>query len=76
MLSYVGFAHQMIGTYIKRKEDGRFLTGRGRYVDDLRLPDALHLAIVRSVHAHARIVSIEATRARQTEGVAGLFTLD
>jgi aerobic carbon-monoxide dehydrogenase large subunit len=66
----------MIGTSIKRKEDGRFLTGRGRYVDDLRLPEALHLAIVRSVHAHARIVSIDAARARQIEGVAGVFTLD
>src|SRR5438552_6075732 len=67
---------QMIGMSLKRREDGRFLTGRGRYVDDLRLPDALHLAIVRGVHAHARIVSIDATRARATAGVAGVFTLD
>jgi CO/xanthine dehydrogenase Mo-binding subunit len=66
----------MIGTSIKRKEDGRFLTGRGRYVDDLRVPDALHLAIVRGVHAHARIVSIDTARARDVEGVAGAFTLD
>src|SRR5712692_8443789 len=67
---------QMIGMSMKRREDGRFLTGRGRYVDDLRLPDALHLAVVRSVHAHARIVSIDVARAREIEGVAGVFTLD
>ena len=66
----------MIGMSMKRREDGRFLTGRGRYVDDLRLPDALHLVIVRSVHAHARIVSIDATRARETAGVVGVFTLN
>jgi len=66
----------MIGASIRRVEDGRFLTGRGRYVDDLRLPDALHLAIVRSVHAHARIVTIDAARARVVDGVAGVFTLD
>ena len=66
----------MIGASIRRTEDGRFLTGRGRYVDDLRLPEALYLAIVRSVHAHARIVAIDATRARETEGVTGVFTLD
>jgi len=65
----------MIGVSVRRKEDGRFLTGRGRYVDDLRPADALHLAIVRSVHAHARIVGIDAAGARSTEGVVGVFTL-
>lgn len=66
----------MIGVSIRRLEDGRFLTGRGRYVDDLRLPEALYLAIVRSVHAHARIVAIDTTRAREIDGVTGVFTLD
>jgi CO/xanthine dehydrogenase Mo-binding subunit len=66
----------LIGASIRRTEDERFLTGRGRYVDDLRLPEALHLAIVRSLHAHARITAIDATRARETEGVVGVFTLD
>jgi CO/xanthine dehydrogenase Mo-binding subunit len=65
----------VIGESIRRTEDGRFLTGRGRYVDDLRLPDALHLAIVRSVHAHARILGVDVTRARQTDGVVAAFTL-
>jgi CO/xanthine dehydrogenase Mo-binding subunit len=66
----------MIGASVRRTEDGRFLTGRGRYVGDLRLDGALHLAVVRSVHAHARIAAIDTTRARATEGVAGVFTLD
>src|SRR5207237_10793757 len=61
---------------VRRKEDGRFVTGRGRYVDDLRPAEALHLAIVRGVHAHARIVAIDAGPARSIEGVAGVFTLD
>src|SRR3989441_176231 len=67
---------QMIGTSVKRRKDERFLTGRGRYVDDLRVPGALHLAVVRGVHAHARIVSIDSTRARGIEGVVAAFTLD
>ena len=66
----------MIGASVRRREDGRFLTGRGRYVDDLRPADALHLAIVRSVHAHARIIGIDAAGARSIEGVVGVFTLD
>jgi carbon-monoxide dehydrogenase large subunit len=66
----------MIGASVRRREDGRFLTGRGRYVDDLRPPDALHLAIVRGIHAHARILAIDAALARSVEGVAGVFTLD
>jgi aerobic carbon-monoxide dehydrogenase large subunit len=66
----------MIGISVRRKEDGRFVTGRGRYVDDLRPADALHLAIVRAVHAHARIVTIDSGRARSIDGVAGVFTLD
>ena len=44
-----------IGAPIARKEDLRFLTGRARYVDDVKLPGMLHAAIVRSPHAHARI---------------------
>ena len=66
----------LIGASVRRKEDGRFLTGRGRYVDDLPLPDALHLAIVRSVHAHARLLAIGVEGARAVPGVVGVFTLD
>jgi aerobic carbon-monoxide dehydrogenase large subunit len=58
-----------------RKEDQRFITGRGRYVDDLRVPDALHAAFVRSPHAHARVKSIDAGAARAMPGVVAVFTL-
>jgi len=63
-----------IGLSVKRREDRRFLTGQGRYVDDLRLPDLLHAAIVRSPHAHARIVAIDARRALALPGVVAVFT--
>ena len=66
----------MIGASVRRREDGRFLTGRGRYVDDLRLPGALSLALVRSVHAHARITAVDGAAARDVAGVAGVFTVD
>ena len=47
-----------------RKEDPRFIRGRGRYVDDVTLPGMLHLAILRSPDAHARIVGIDVTAAQ------------
>ena len=49
------------GQSIRRFEDARFLTGQGRYVTDIAVEGALHMAVVRSPHAHARIVSIQAT---------------
>ena len=45
-----------IGRAMKRKEDPRMITGRGRYTEDINLPGMLHVAIVRSPEAHARIV--------------------
>jgi carbon-monoxide dehydrogenase large subunit len=45
----------VIGQRIRRREDPRFLRGQGRYVDDLSLPDALHLTFVRSYMAHAQV---------------------
>jgi len=63
-----------IGLSVKRREDRRFLTGQGRYVDDLRLADLLHAAIVRSPHAHARVVAIDADRARALPGVLAVLT--
>ena len=50
----------MIGKGVRRVEDLRFLTGSGNFVDDLEIPGALYCALVRSPHAHARILSIEA----------------
>jgi CO/xanthine dehydrogenase Mo-binding subunit len=60
---------------VRRREDARFLTGRGRYVTDLPLGAALHAAIVRSPHAHARLVRVDARDARAAPGVRGVFTL-
>ena len=63
-----------IGARIKRKEDRRFLTGRGRYLDDIILPGTLHMAVLRSPHAHAKITSI---RIDEPENVdASLWTSD
>jgi len=64
----------LIGASVKRKEDQRLVTGRGRYVDDLRVPGTLHAAIVRSPHAHARIARIDARRARRLPGVVAVLT--
>src|SRR2546428_113261 len=64
-----------IGLSVKRREDRRLLTGRGRYVDDLRLPNLLHAAIVRSPHAHARIVGVDADRAQALPRVVAVLTI-
>jgi aerobic carbon-monoxide dehydrogenase large subunit len=62
------------GAAVRRREDPRFLRGEGRFVDDVTLPGLLHTAYLRSPHAHARICSIDATRARAMPGVAAVFT--
>jgi carbon-monoxide dehydrogenase large subunit len=64
-----------IGSSVKRKEDRRLLTGHGRFLDDLRVPGALHAAIVRSPHAHARIVSIDAAPVMRRSGVVAVLTI-
>jgi carbon-monoxide dehydrogenase large subunit len=63
-----------VGRSLKRKEDPRLITGRASYVDDMRLPRMLYAAIVRSPEAHARIVSIDTTAAREQPGVEAVFT--
>src|SRR5579875_3996868 len=62
------------GTALKRKEDPRLLTGRGRFLDDVKLAGMLHAAFVRSPHAHARLVSVDASAARALDGVYGVLT--
>lgn len=52
-----------IGRAMKRKEDPRFITGRGNYLDDIVLPNMLHAAIIRSPYAHARILGIDTSAA-------------
>ncbi|MDQ2897203.1 MAG: xanthine dehydrogenase family protein molybdopterin-binding subunit [Actinomycetota bacterium] len=59
----------MIGQRVRRREDPRFITGHGQYVDDLDLPGLRHITFVRSDWAHARIVSIDASPAAALDGV-------
>jgi carbon-monoxide dehydrogenase large subunit len=59
-----------VGQKFKRVEDPRLVQGISHYTDDIRLPNVLHCALVRSPHAHAKIVSINADRARSMPGVA------
>jgi carbon-monoxide dehydrogenase large subunit len=63
-----------IGHSVKRKEDDRFIRGRGNYVDDVHLPGMLHMAILRSPFAHARINSIDASAAEALPGVVAVVT--
>ena len=65
---------QAIGQKVRREEDRRLLTGRGRYVDDVAAPDAVRGYVLRSPHAHARLVSIDATAARAAPGVLAVLT--
>src|SRR5919199_129661 len=63
-----------LGQSVKRKEDERFIRGKGNYVDDVRLPGMLHMAILRSPFAHARIRSIDTSRAAAAPGVVAVVT--
>ncbi|WP_137180827.1 xanthine dehydrogenase family protein molybdopterin-binding subunit [Roseomonas sp. AR75] len=63
-----------IGQPVRRKEDVRFLTGKGRYTDDIDMPGQAHLAILRSPHAHARIVSMDTSAAKAAPGVIAVLT--
>ncbi|HEY7912282.1 MAG TPA: molybdopterin cofactor-binding domain-containing protein, partial [Blastocatellia bacterium] len=63
-----------MGHSVKRKEDPRFLRGKGTYVDDIVLPDMLYLDIVRSPFAHATIKSIDTSKALATPGVVAVIT--
>ncbi|MBI4637066.1 MAG: xanthine dehydrogenase family protein molybdopterin-binding subunit [Candidatus Rokubacteria bacterium] len=65
-----------IGRPLRRVEDPRLLRGAGRFTDDLRLPGMLHVHLVRSPHAHARIVRLDAARARRAPGVVEVVTGD
>jgi carbon-monoxide dehydrogenase large subunit len=68
----VGF--EGIGAAVKRKEDFRFLTGRGRFVADISFPGELHCAIARSTHAHACIRRIDKSAAEAMPGVVAVLT--
>ncbi|HDZ72530.1 MAG TPA: xanthine dehydrogenase family protein molybdopterin-binding subunit [Aurantimonas coralicida] len=63
-----------IGAKVLRKEDRRFITGRGRYVDDMTVPGMKYAAFVRSPHGHARITGIDSAAAASMPGVIGILT--
>src|SRR2546421_271976 len=65
---------QGMGHSMKRKEDPRFLRGKGNYVDDVQLPGMLHMDIVRSPFAHAKIKSIKTEAALKVPGVLAVIT--
>src|SRR3989440_255539 len=63
-----------LGASVKRKEDERFVRGRGNYIDDIKLPRMLHMAVLRSPYAHAVINSIDTSRASALPGVIAVVT--
>ena len=63
-----------IGASVVRKEDRRFITGKGRYVDDIKLQGMTHAHFVRSPHAHAKVKSIDSSAALKMPGVVGVLT--
>jgi carbon-monoxide dehydrogenase large subunit len=65
---------RMVGARVKRKEDPRLITGTGNYVDDIKLHGMQHLAVLRSPHAHARIKSIDTSKAAAAKGVVAVLT--
>src|SRR5690349_9943720 len=64
----------VLGAPIKRVEDPKFITGKGRYLDDIQLAGTTHLAILRSPYAHANIRSIDTSGAKSMPGVLAVFT--
>jgi aerobic carbon-monoxide dehydrogenase large subunit len=63
-----------VGQRVKRTEDPRLIKGLAHYVDDIRLPDTLHVVFVRSIYAHANITGIDVTEAIKAPGVAAIYT--
>ena len=64
----------VLGESIKRREDPRLITGRGTYVDDVRLVGMTNMVLVRSPHAHANIRSVDTSAAESADGVVAVFT--
>src|SRR2546425_283904 len=66
----------LIGRRVTRNEDARLLTGRALFVDDVHLDGMLHVAFLRSDHAHARLKGVDASRARRRPGVVAFYTAE
>ncbi len=69
-------SNKYIGQSVKRVEDKRFITGKGRYTDDIKLLGMTHASFVRSPYAHARVTSIDISAAESMPGVVAIFTGD
>jgi carbon-monoxide dehydrogenase large subunit len=67
-------AAKYVGTAVPRKEDAELVTGHGRFTDDLTLPGMLAMALVRSPSAHARVVSVDVSKAMAMDGVVAAFS--
>ncbi len=65
---------KLIGEPIRRREDPRLITGHGTYVDDIKLPGMLHMSVVRSTHAHARLTKVDTSAAKTAPGVSLVMT--
>src|SRR5256714_2096117 len=63
-----------VGQRVKRTEDPRLIKGLAHYVDDIRLPDTLHVAFVRSIYAHARVGGVDVSEALKAPGVVAVYT--
>ena len=63
-----------IGASVVRKEDKRFITGKGRYVDDIKLLGMTHAHFIRSPHAHAKVKKIDSSAALKMPGVVAVLT--
>ncbi|WTW93950.1 xanthine dehydrogenase family protein molybdopterin-binding subunit [Streptomycetaceae bacterium NBC_01309] len=64
---------RLVGSSVRRREDPRLLTGRGRFVDDINLPGLLHAQFVRSTVAHAAVTGLDLTAVREVPGVVAVF---
>src|SRR5207302_997350 len=69
-----GIMAKYVGQRIKRTEDPRLIKGLAHYVDDIGLPNTLHVAFVRSIYAHARISGIDTSEALKSPGVIAVYT--
>jgi carbon-monoxide dehydrogenase large subunit len=67
-------AVDVLGAPIKRREDPRFITGEGNFLDDIKLPGLTHAVVLRSTYAHARLRSVDTSRAKSMPGVVAVFT--
>ncbi len=68
--------NRYFGSPVLRNEDAPLLTGAAMFVDDIDFPDMLHVAFLRSPHAHARIEKIDTTATQKCDGVVAVFTAD